>query len=317
MTNFSLTALADQFLVLRTPKGIEFKGESSLTANAVEDVLVASLGYSVPTNYDESYFDGLVINDPFNVANGFVAVTVEGVGNLNLDGAKAFNVVNDGDGIAAAAHNIELRDEPVVYLDLKTDVSDRLTTQSGTIVPAENRSVSFLKPKQNKPDQDFLDQLAVLDGVTTLISDPNNQVPAAIVVRVSLTAFAKIHAADSTAYAEGLKLLKDSINELTDAADKAYKGTALIVALNTAEAHARAKRQAASSPSASPITKAKEHNIVAGRDPNFAVFFNIFFWFLFAFFFTLLAVSLAIGTMDPGRDSIIYRMTSTRMKKDN
>lgn len=33
--------------------------------------------------------------------------------------------------------------------------------------------------------------------------------------------------------------------------------------------------------------------------------------------FSLLAISMAIGGMDPGRDSIIYRMTSTRMKKDN
>lgn len=29
------------------------------------------------------------------------------------------------------------------------------------------------------------------------------------------------------------------------------------------------------------------------------------------------SLSVAIGNMDPGRDSIIYRMTSTRIKKDN
>jgi len=30
-----------------------------------------------------------------------------------------------------------------------------------------------------------------------------------------------------------------------------------------------------------------------------------------------LIFSVAIADMDPGRDSIIYRMTSNRMKKDN
>jgi hypothetical protein len=30
-----------------------------------------------------------------------------------------------------------------------------------------------------------------------------------------------------------------------------------------------------------------------------------------------LVVPVFIADMDPGRDSIIYRMTSTRMKKDN
>jgi len=32
---------------------------------------------------------------------------------------------------------------------------------------------------------------------------------------------------------------------------------------------------------------------------------------------SLLAICYAIAAMDPGRDSIIYRMTSTRIKKDN
>lgn len=45
--------------------------------------------------------------------------------------------------------------------------------------------------------------------------------------------------------------------------------------------------------------------------------FNIILWFGVVMVFTLVAISYAIGTMDPGRDSIIYRMTSTRMKKEN
>lgn len=45
--------------------------------------------------------------------------------------------------------------------------------------------------------------------------------------------------------------------------------------------------------------------------------FNIILWFGVVMVFSLLAISYTIGYMDPGRDSIIYRMTSTRMKKDN
>ncbi|XP_015127673.1 renin receptor isoform X2 [Diachasma alloeum] len=50
---------------------------------------------------------------------------------------------------------------------------------------------------------------------------------------------------------------------------------------------------------------------------NYPVIFNIFLWFGVVFFFSLLAICIAIAGMDPGRDSIIYRMTSNRMKKDN
>ncbi|XP_018314523.1 renin receptor isoform X1 [Mycetomoellerius zeteki] len=50
---------------------------------------------------------------------------------------------------------------------------------------------------------------------------------------------------------------------------------------------------------------------------NYPVIFNIMLWFGVVFVFSLLAICIAIANMDPGRDSIIYRMTSNRMKKDN
>lgn len=59
------------------------------------------------------------------------------------------------------------------------------------------------------------------------------------------------------------------------------------------------------------INLAKEYN------ESYPVVFNIILWFGVVMFFSLLAICLAIGNMDPGRDSIIYRMTSTRIKKEN
>ncbi|XP_018799703.1 PREDICTED: renin receptor [Bactrocera latifrons] len=59
------------------------------------------------------------------------------------------------------------------------------------------------------------------------------------------------------------------------------------------------------------------YNLAAYYDQNYPVIFNIILWFMVALGLSLLAVCYAIADMDPGRDSIIYRMTSTRMKKDN
>lgn len=58
-------------------------------------------------------------------------------------------------------------------------------------------------------------------------------------------------------------------------------------------------------------------NLSAEYDDSYPVIFNIILWFGVAMLFSLIAICHVIGTMDPGRDSIIYRMTSTRMKKDN
>lgn len=58
-------------------------------------------------------------------------------------------------------------------------------------------------------------------------------------------------------------------------------------------------------------------NLAEDYNEDYPVVFNIILWFGVIFVFSLLAISYAIGNMDPGRDSIIYRMTSTRIKKDN
>lgn len=58
-------------------------------------------------------------------------------------------------------------------------------------------------------------------------------------------------------------------------------------------------------------------NLAKTYTDDYPVIFNIILWFGVVLAFSLLAISYAIAYMDPGRDSIIYRMTSNRIKKDN
>lgn len=64
-------------------------------------------------------------------------------------------------------------------------------------------------------------------------------------------------------------------------------------------------------------TQNEDLNLAKAYDDNYPVIFNIILWLGVVIAFSLFAISYAIATMDPGRDSIIYRMTSTRIKKDN
>lgn len=133
-------------------------------------------------------------------------------------------------------------------------------------------------------------------------------------IRISLDAVTKTHEVGSPAHTEILKVLKSSIEELVVAAEKAYKNKALVTLIATSHQsiHQRVRRAAAAATSDD-----KKYNIAPAYDDDYPVVFNIIFWFSIVMIFSLLAISLAIGNMDPGRDSIIYRMTSTRMKKDN
>lgn len=65
------------------------------------------------------------------------------------------------------------------------------------------------------------------------------------------------------------------------------------------------------------VVNAKTLNLADDYDEDFPVIFNIMLWFSIALIFALISICMVIANMDPGRDSIIYRMTSTRMKKDN
>ncbi len=49
---------------------------------------------------------------------------------------------------------------------------------------------------------------------------------------------------------------------------------------------------------------------------SYPIIFNIILWLMIGLGVTILFVSMGIWNMDPGRDSIIYRMTASRIKKD-
>lgn len=67
----------------------------------------------------------------------------------------------------------------------------------------------------------------------------------------------------------------------------------------------------------SPFQAEEDLNLAGSYSEDYPVIFNIILWFGVLMVFSTLAITYAIGSMDPGRDSIIYRMTSTRIKKDN
>lgn len=53
-------------------------------------------------------------------------------------------------------------------------------------------------------------------------------------------------------------------------------------------------------------------------DEDYPVVFNILLWLGVSLAIATLSICVAIGSMDPGRDSLIYRVTSAqRFKKDN
>ncbi|XP_031566540.1 renin receptor-like [Actinia tenebrosa] len=57
-------------------------------------------------------------------------------------------------------------------------------------------------------------------------------------------------------------------------------------------------------------------NVAYNYTPFYSIIFNIWLWLFIALVLTVYVIALVLWYMDPGRDSIIYRMTSQRMKTE-
>ena len=76
----------NDFIVLSSPKSIVFKGSSTLPANALSEIYAASLGYSINSN---APWDGLRVDNPFNVAKSVISVVVEDAEGLNFEVSRS------------------------------------------------------------------------------------------------------------------------------------------------------------------------------------------------------------------------------------
>jgi renin receptor len=296
-------ASCNQLQILHAPKSVEFKGSSELNGDSLSDVFAAALGYSVKSLNE---WDGLYLNDPFKPASGVLAVIVEG-DDLDIKSEKSYNLIGETD-FDSTLQTTVLEHSHIAYgLDL-SDVKDEvISTQYGAIPALHNKNdVHYLK--DNKWDKQFLNQLAFINGLIKTLGE-EKELPSALIVKTSLK---QVKSMDNEgALSEAKKLLEDAIERLNVAVQKIYKGAALFAVVTVDEHHSRTRRDVDPKQA-----NTEDYNLAPIYDPNYPVIFNIILWFSIILIFTLLAIALSIARMED-KDSIIYRMTSTRMKKDN
>ncbi|KAG5671792.1 hypothetical protein PVAND_001968 [Polypedilum vanderplanki] len=304
---FSLISLAscNDFIVLSSPKSISFKGSNDLPSQAISEVFAASLGYSV---YSTEPWTGLYVNNPLETAKTVVSFVVEGADDLNFDNAKSFKVTGDDMFFEQTIHQKVLEHSHLaVDIDLANREEELVVTSIGDVEKSTlSVKLQYLNSK-NKGDKDFLDQISYLNGLKDIIANLNTQ-PAYINVRLSLNSLSK---SDSTR-TEAIKLLRSTLNKLNDAIQKAYNGNALVtvITVESHQIHSRSKREIVEN------DEENKYNLATLRSSDYPVIFNIVFWFTIILLFSLIAISLALSNVED-KDSIIYRMTGARGKKDN
>jgi len=158
-------------------------------------------------------------------------------------------------------------------------------------------------------DKDFLNSISYINAAA------ENYVKTSKVIffHLSLESISKAHSENTKdAISAASKLATEAIGKLNKAVIESNPDQSFVVVISEQTATANRTKRAVS-----PADPKNTFNLATYYNQDYPVIFNIILWFMVAFGFSLLAICYAIGDMDPGRDSIIYRMTSTRMKKDN
>jgi len=292
----------NEFIILNTPKSIEFKGTSEIPAESLSEVFAVTLGYSVQSS---QIWDGLYVNDPFNTAKAVVSVVVEGGNNLKFKNSKSFNLDGDESNFEDdLLTKVNEHSHLAIDVNLVGKVDEEVTTPFGVLEKSKlEDEVKFLKPKSNKDDKEFLNQIAYLQSLIKLFTEEKER-PTALNVRLSMVT--SKHPESSAAAAEAAKLLTSTIEKLNAAVEKVFDGNAVFAVITLGERHVRSKRQTADI----------DYNLAELTSKDYPVVFNIMFWFTIIFVFSLIAISLALSNVED-KDSIIYRMTGARGKKDN
>ncbi|KAL7729318.1 hypothetical protein ACLKA6_008896 [Drosophila palustris] len=303
---------AGEFTVLNSPKSISFKGNDPLDSNYVGDVLFSAMGNAVVGDYDWS---GVTINDPFNLAKGVIAVHVEGLSHVTTAGnVKSYELAgsNTGHSLNALAAELEAANEPVCDINFgqyDEGVQSFKACFGASDAPAA-KPTKHLNPALHNADKQFLQEIGFINAASENLAEmlkPSN----VLIIRLSVDGIAKAHGEKSIALDEANKLLSAAIGRLLAAAQKSSDSVLFVQSTDKDASIARSKRDVIQA------DKKNDFNLATYYNDDYPVIFNIILWFMVIFGLSLLAICYAIAAMDPGRDSIIYRMTSTRMKKDN
>lgn len=310
--SIAATKAFGDFVVLNSPKSLNFKGTEPLSSEDLGEVIYASLGNGLS---GDAKWTGLNILDPFNLPENVITIMLDGVTDSKLSaiGEKTFQLEDYGveDSLNAVIAQFEADNEPACVMNFENfeEAIENFNAFVGSVAVDSVSSIN-LKPELHIDDKQYLSTIAYIRAIAPNM-DKLLKKCKFLSISLSVESIAKGHGEKSAAMTEALDMFVSAAKIVKNAAEKYRNKETLVLGIVKKTDNTRVKRQA------QPEDAKNQFNLAEYYSEDYPVIFNIILWLMVTFGFSLLAICYAIGSMDPGRDSIIYRMTSTRMKKDN
>ncbi|EDW01561.1 ATPase H(+)-transporting accessory protein 2 [Drosophila grimshawi] len=293
----SVIQATGEFTVLNNPKSIEFKGEDELESFYVGDVLLASLGNAVTGN---SKWSGLFIKDPFTLSNtSVIVVHIQGVYRVpTVERVMAYELLDSDAGKSLDSLAAQLSPASVADFDFNNHSKGVIAFESyfGNIDVSMAMPLKYFKPIEYLSHQHFLEEIgymnALADNLTSLLR--SSQV---IIFRLSLDRITKV-----TKYGilhEAKQIITGAVGYLLSAAKNCTDSLLFVQATDKRVASMRSRSSETSNP------------FEQFNDSGYPVVCNIIVWLSLALFISLAVICYVLATIDPGKDSVIYRISAT------
>ncbi|GFQ72777.1 hypothetical protein TNCT_246831 [Trichonephila clavata] len=213
--------------------------------------------------------------------------------------------------------------QPVLLKSVPADPKKRLQMalndpELGELVKESTFNITL------KSDETLLTELATIKEFLKALSAHKSEIrdgtPDIYWLKISgLEPIVSVYGQDSFQFREALRLLRQIIAEVKSTMRNIYDDNLVISVIKTNSitlplGHKGRKLLEASS-TETPVV-VNTYNLAPEYDPMFPIVFAMLLFVSLLLILSLLGVSMAMWNMDPGKDSIIYRMTSQRMKKD-
>ncbi|XP_041343816.1 renin receptor isoform X2 [Pyrgilauda ruficollis] len=279
-----------EFSILRSPQSVAFRdGSWPIPGERIPDVAALTMGFSVE---EDLPWPGLGVGDLFHRPQATVLVTVKGVDKLPVKGfsypienAVPFSL----DSVANAIHTLFSEETPVVL----------------QLAPSEERV--YMVGKAN----------AVFEDLSVTLRQLRNRLfqDSSILSSLPLNSLSRNNEVDLLFLSE-LQVLHDIASLFADEMFNLYGGNAVVEVVAVKEFNSPLSRKTRSILQASQSKNENPYNLAYPYNYDYSVIFNIVLWMMIGLALAVIVISYNLWNMDPGYDSIIYRMTNQKIRMD-
>ncbi|XP_028993336.1 renin receptor [Betta splendens] len=332
----------DTFTVLQAPDFVSFqKGDWPVSGEKIPDLVALTMGFSVQ---EDLSWSGLRSGSLFRRPSANVLLVVRGVDSLVLPQSVASYPLENPvpftlDNVAETVHSLFAEDTPVVlqlapseerlymlgkanavFEDLPVTLQQiraRLSQDGSVLASLPLNSLS----RNSEADLLFLSEVQVLHDITALLQRhrhlAKDHSPDLYSLELSgLEELSRLYGEDSPQYRDATAILASVLQKFGEEVYGLYGNNAVVEVVTVKMFEAPLTRKSRSILQSSQTKNEDPYNRAYKYRADYAVVFNIVLWLMIILAIAVIVISYNLWNMDPGYDSIIYRMTNQKIRMD-